>query len=75
MFNSTHSVIWYINNITNVKSFFNNQNTDIKFLNKSCAPRATATPSRPSPAIIGPILFPVSKTATIAKKLLNILEI
>ena len=29
---------------------------EIKFLNKSCAPRATATPNKPSPAIIGPII-------------------
>jgi len=36
----------------------------IKFLNKSCAPSATATPNSPSPAIIGPILIPQSsKTA------------
>ena len=31
---------------------------DIKFLNKSCAPSATATPNRPNPAIIGPIFIP-----------------
>ena len=37
---------------------------DIKFLNKSCAPNATATPNSPRPAIIGPILIPHnSKTA------------
>ena len=30
----------------------------IKFLNKSCAPSATATPNKPSPAMIGPILIP-----------------
>ena len=37
---------------------------EIKFLNKSCAPSATATPNSPSPAIIGPILIPQSsKTA------------
>jgi len=41
---------------------------DIKFLNKSCAPKATATPNKPSPAIIGPILIPHnSKTAAAPK--------
>ena len=30
---------------------------EIKFLNKSCAPKATATPNSPKPAIIGPILI------------------
>ena len=33
---------------------------EIKFLNKSCAPKATATPNKPSPAIIGPIFIPQS---------------
>ena len=37
---------------------------DIRFLNKSWAPSATATPNKPSPAIIGPIFIPhSSKTA------------
>ena len=37
---------------------------EIKFLNKSCAPKATATPNNPKPAIIGPIFIPHnSKTA------------
>ena len=31
---------------------------DIKFLNKSCAPKAIATEKRPSPAINGPISIP-----------------
>ena len=31
---------------------------EIRFLNKSWAPRATATPKSPKPAIIGPILIP-----------------
>ena len=30
----------------------------IKFLNKSCAPNATATPNNPKPAITGPTLMP-----------------
>ena len=29
---------------------------EIKFLNKSCAPNATATPNKPKPAMIGPII-------------------
>ena len=45
---------------------------DIKFLNKSWAPRATATPKRPKPAITGPIFIPhTSKTATIPKKIIK----
>jgi hypothetical protein len=41
---------------------------EIKFLNKSCAPNATATPNNPSPAIIGPIFIPHnSKTAASPK--------
>ena len=37
---------------------------EIKFLNKSWAPNATATPNKPKPAIIGPILIPqISKVA------------
>ena len=41
---------------------------EIKFLNKSCAPSATATPNNPKPAIIGPIFIPHnSKTAASPK--------
>ena len=48
---------------------------DIKFLNKSWAPRATATPSNPKPAIIGPIFIPqVSKIAAIARKIIKYLN-
>ena len=37
---------------------------DIKFLKRSWAPRATATPKRPNPAIIGPTFIPhISSTA------------
>ena len=37
---------------------------DIKFLNRSWAPKATATPNKPNPAMIGPIFIPHnSKTA------------
>ena len=35
---------------------------DIKFLKRSWAPKATATPSKPSPAIIGPTLIPHSSS-------------
>ena len=43
---------------------------DMRFLNKSCAPSATATPKRPKPAMTGPILMPqVSRTATVPKKI------
>ena len=52
---------------------------DIKFLNKSWAPNATATPNKPKPAMIGPILIPQSsKTAAAPKikiKILNALII
>ena len=45
---------------------------DIKFLNKSWAPKATATPKRPKPAITGPIFIPhTSKTETIPKKIIK----
>ena len=33
---------------------------EIRFLKRSCAPRATATPNKPKPAIIGPIFIPQS---------------
>ena len=42
---------------------------DIKFLNKSCAPNATATPNNPNPAIIGPILIPHSSNTAAAPKI------
>ena len=46
---------------------------EIKFLNKSCAPNATATPNNPNPAIIGPILIPHnSKTAARPSMNINI---
>ena len=45
---------------------------DMRFLNKSCAPRATATPNKPSPAITGPtFIFHISRTATIPKKIIK----
>ena len=48
---------------------------EIKFLNISCAPNANATPNKPRPANTGPILIPqVSRMATIARKLINILK-
>jgi len=42
---------------------------EIKFLNKSCAPNATATPNKPSPAIIGPILIPQSSRTAARPKI------
>ena len=40
---------------------------EIRFLNKSCAPKATATENKPRPAIIGPIWTPnISKIIAIA---------
>ena len=37
---------------------------EIRFLNKSCSPHATATPNSPKPAMIGPTLTPhISSTA------------
>ena len=42
---------------------------EIKFLNKSCAPNATATPNKPSPAIIGPILIPQSSSTAARPKI------
>ena len=42
---------------------------DIKFLNKSCAPKATATPNKPSPAIIGPIFIPQSSKTAAAPRI------
>ena len=42
---------------------------DIKFLNKSCAPSATATPNNPNPAIIGPIFIPHSSSTAAAPKI------
>ena len=48
---------------------------EIKFLNKSCAPSATATPNKPSPAIIGPIFIPHnSKTAARPKMKIKIFK-
>ena len=44
---------------------------EIKFLNKSCAPSATATPNKPRPAIIGPILIP-HNSSTAANPKINI---
>ena len=42
---------------------------EIKFLNKSWAPKATATPNKPSPAIIGAIFIPqISSVAAKPKK-------
>ena len=43
---------------------------EIKFLNKSCAPRATATPNSPKPAIIGPILIPHSSNTAAKPKII-----
>ena len=42
---------------------------EIKFLNKSCAPKATATPNKPSPAIIGPIFIPQSSRTAAKPKI------
>ena len=42
---------------------------EIKFLNKSCAPNATATPNKPKPAIIGPILIPHNSRTAAAPKI------
>ena len=42
---------------------------DIKFLNKSCAPNATATPNKPNPAIIGPIFIPQSSKTAAAPRI------
>ncbi len=42
---------------------------EIKFLNKSCAPKATATPNKPSPAIIGPILIPHNSSTAASPKI------
>ena len=51
----------------------NTKMPDIRFLNKSCAPSATATPNNPSPAIIGPIFIPHnSKTAAAPNIKINI---
>ena len=48
---------------------------EIRFLNKSCAPNATATPNKPNPAIIGPILIPHnSRTAAAPKIKIRILR-
>ena len=48
---------------------------EIKFLNKSWAPKATATPNNPKPAITGPIFIPqTSKTATTPKKMIKYLR-
>ena len=46
---------------------------EIKFLNKSCAPNATATPNNPNPAMIGPIFIPHnSNTAAEPKIIISI---
>ena len=42
---------------------------EIKFLNKSCAPNATATPNKPRPAIIGPIFIPQSSRTAAKPKI------
>ena len=42
---------------------------EIKFLNKSWAPSATATPNKPKPAMIGPILIPQSSNTAAAPKI------
>ncbi len=42
---------------------------EIKFLNKSCAPNATATPNSPSPAIIGPIFIPHNSSTAASPKI------
>ena len=48
---------------------------DIKFLNKSLAPNATATPNKPKPAIIGPIFIPQSsRTAAAPRIIIKILN-
>ena len=39
---------------------------EIKFLNRSCAPNATATPNKPKPAMIGPIFIPQSSSTLTA---------
>ena len=48
---------------------------EIKFLNKSWAPSATATPNKPKPAIIGPIFIPHnSNTAASPSMNINIFK-
>ena len=42
---------------------------EIKFLNKSCAPKSTATPNNPNPAMIGPIFIPQSSKTAAAPKI------
>ena len=42
---------------------------EIKFLNKSWAPKATATPNKPNPAIIGPIFIPQSSRTAAKPKI------
>ena len=42
---------------------------EIKFLNKSWAPNATATPNKPNPAIIGPIFIPHNSNTAAAPKI------
>jgi len=48
----------------------NTKMPEIKFLNKSCAPSATATPTYPNPAIIGPILIPHNSNTAAAPKII-----
>ncbi len=47
------------------------RNPEIRFLNKSCAPKATATPNNPSPARIGPILMPQTSRMVAAPMKIN----
>jgi len=48
---------------------------EIKFLNKSCAPSATATPTKPNPAIIGPtFIHHKSNTAAAPKIIMSIFK-
>ena len=59
MLDGTFGMTRNTDNISNLKSFFNNIIIpEIKFLNKSRAPNATATPNNPNPAITGPIFIP-----------------
>ena len=73
--NTLHNSFYNIfndNPVPNFKSFFHQilKFLKLKFLNKSCAPKATAIPNKPNPAIIGPIFMPHNSNTAAAPKII-----
>ena len=65
----------HFNDISYFKSFFyNNHQTEIKFLNKSCAPKATATPNNPKVRMGATLIPQNSKIETAPKNKIKYLK-